>query len=159
MKVVEGERDVLGVVPGESRHQNHANMNRCGLLRRPGLRCVLGWCSSCQSLAQLTAEEKAKNLESFETVWRTIRDQNPDPKLNGLDWQAIHDQTRPLIEKAQTEEEYRAAVTEMLGKLEASHHAIIPADKMSLRRRIRRRLPANRARARWCVSAICRKCG
>ena len=33
----------------------------------------------------------SKNVESFEVVWKTIRDKHFDPKLGGLDWQAVHD--------------------------------------------------------------------
>jgi C-terminal processing protease CtpA/Prc len=80
-------------------------------------------------LAQLTPTQKAANLDSFEVVWRTIRDQNPDPKLNGLDWQAIHDTTKPLVESAQSADDFRRVISEMLAKLEASHHAIIASDR------------------------------
>src|SRR5579863_6256352 len=80
------------------------------------------------SLAQLTPRQKADNVESFEVVWRTVRDRHPDPKLNGLNWQAIHDSTRPAIENAQSMQDVRRALTGMLAKLAASHYAIIPGD-------------------------------
>ena len=80
------------------------------------------------SLAQLTPKQKADNLESFEVVWRTVRDRHPDPKLNGLNWQAIHDSTKPVIERAQSMAEVRRTLTDMLAKLEASHYAIIPGE-------------------------------
>ncbi len=84
---------------------------------------------SCGTLlAQLTPKQKADNLASFEVVWRTVRDRHPDPKLNGLDWQAIHDSTRPQIEKADSMQEVRSILTGMLEKLESSHYAIIPAE-------------------------------
>lgn len=84
---------------------------------------------SCAPLfAQLTPKQKADNLESFEVVWRTVRDRHPDPKLNGLDWQAIHDSTRPQIEKAGSMQEVRSILTGMLKKLDSSHYAIIPAE-------------------------------
>jgi C-terminal processing protease CtpA/Prc len=81
------------------------------------------------SLAQLTPQQKSANLESFEVVWRTVRDRHPDPKLNGLNWQAIHDTTRPAIENAQSMPEVRRVLTGMLARLNASHYAIIPADR------------------------------
>jgi carboxyl-terminal processing protease len=80
------------------------------------------------SFAQLTPRQKADNLESFEVVWRTVRDRHPDPKLNGLNWQTVHDSTRPAIENAQSMEEVRRVLTAMLAKLAASHYAIIPDD-------------------------------
>ncbi|MDP9053939.1 MAG: S41 family peptidase [Acidobacteriota bacterium] len=78
------------------------------------------------SRAQLTAKQKAENLESFETVWRTVRDRHPDPQLNGLNWQAIHDSTKPAVENARSMSEVRGILSGMVAKLEASHYAIIP---------------------------------
>lgn len=83
----------------------------------------------CESMfAQLTARQKADNLESFEVVWRTVRDRHPDPTLNGLNWQAIHDSTRPAIERAQSMAEVRRILRDMVAKLQSSHYAIIPGD-------------------------------
>ncbi len=93
------------------------------------LGCLAASGLAAQLARELTPEQKAKNLESFELVWRTIRDQNPDPKLNGLDWQAIHDAAKPEVERATSPEEFRGIVSGMLAKLEASHHAIIPSDR------------------------------
>lgn len=67
-------------------------------------------------------------MASFELVWSTIRDRNPDPKLNGLDWQAIHDSFGPRVRRAKSVEEVRAILREMIGKLELSHYSIIPAE-------------------------------
>lgn len=97
-------------------------------LRRNIACLLLAALSGAAAFAQLTPKQKADNLESFEIVWRTVRDRHPDPKLNGLNWQAIHDSTRPLIEKAQSMQEVRRALAGMLGRLEASHYAIIPGD-------------------------------
>jgi carboxyl-terminal processing protease len=80
------------------------------------------------ALAQLSPAQKAANLESFETVWRTVRDRSPDPTLNGLNWQAVHDSTRPRIANAPSMDEVRAILTEMLEKLKTSHYAIIASD-------------------------------
>ena len=79
--------------------------------------------------AQLTPQQKAENLDTFEKVWSKVRDRHPDPKLNGLDWQKIHDQTKPLIETAQSMDEVRRTLRDMLAKLESSHYAIIPVDR------------------------------
>jgi C-terminal processing protease CtpA/Prc len=83
-----------------------------------------------QSLsAQLTPQQKTLNLDSFELVWRTVRDQHPDRNLNGLNWQAVHDSTRPLIEKADSMDEVRGVLRAMLARLQASHYTIIPSDR------------------------------
>ena len=67
------------------------------------------------------------DLESFEKVWTTVRDKHWQTKPGGLDWQAIHDEYRPRVEKAATHDEARAVMQEMLGRLKQSHFAIIPA--------------------------------
>ncbi|MDE3198178.1 MAG: PDZ domain-containing protein [Acidobacteriota bacterium] len=77
--------------------------------------------------AQTGAAKKA-NLDSFELIWTTVRDRHPDPKLNGLDWQAIHDETRPRIAAAKSIGEVREILRSMLAKLGTSHYAIIPKD-------------------------------
>jgi carboxyl-terminal processing protease len=90
---------------------------------------VLFAAGACGTLAaQLTPKQKADNRESFEIVWRTVRDRHPDPNLNGINWQAVYDSTRPRIEKAQSMPEVRSIMTGMLSKLAASHYAIIPGD-------------------------------
>lgn len=79
-------------------------------------------------LAQLTPKQKADNLASFEIVWSTVRDRHPDPTLNGLNWQAVHDSTKPAIEQARSMPEVRRILGGMLAKLAASHYAIIPGE-------------------------------
>lgn len=79
--------------------------------------------------AELSPQQRSANLDSFETVWRTVRDRHPDPLLNGLDWVAVHDSTRPLVARAESMDEVRSVLRGMLGRLGASHYAIIPAER------------------------------
>jgi carboxyl-terminal processing protease len=81
-----------------------------------------------QQEAGLTAEEKAKNIESFEVVWKTVRDQHYDSKLGGLDWQAVHDELRPKVERAGSNAEARDVMNEALTRLGQTHFRIIPSD-------------------------------
>jgi carboxyl-terminal processing protease len=78
--------------------------------------------------AGLTPEQRKLNEESFETVWRTVRDKHFDPKLGGLDWQAVHDELRPELDKAETMDQARAVLRKMLGRLKQSHFSIIASD-------------------------------
>ena len=66
------------------------------------------------------------DLDSFEYVWKTVGDKHWDPQLGGLDWQAVHDQFRPKIEKSENIEQTRQILTEMLETLKLSHYRIIP---------------------------------
>jgi carboxyl-terminal processing protease len=76
----------------------------------------------------LTPTERQLNIDSFEEVWKTVRDKHWDPKLNGVDWQAAHDELRPKIEKAATMDEARAVMSDMLSRLKQTHFEIVSSD-------------------------------
>ena len=76
-------------------------------------------------------DERQVNLDSFEFVWRAVQDKHWDPKLGGLDWQAVHDELRPAMEKAQTRDQARAVLQDMLSRLHQTHFAILPNDVYS----------------------------
>jgi carboxyl-terminal processing protease len=70
----------------------------------------------------------AANIEAFEKVWTTVRDKHWDPKLGGLDWQAVHDELRPKVEAAKTAGDVRAILNDMVGRLKQTHFGIFPGD-------------------------------
>ena len=74
----------------------------------------------------LTQEQKRLNIESFEHVWTTVRDKHWDPKLGGLDWQSVHDELRPKLDRATTMDQARAVMGDMLLRLHETHYGIIP---------------------------------
>jgi carboxyl-terminal processing protease len=73
-------------------------------------------------------DQRQLNIESFEKVWTTIRDKHWDPKLGGLDWQAIHDEFRPQIEAANSQAQVRTLISSMVSRLGQSHFAVIPME-------------------------------
>jgi carboxyl-terminal processing protease len=75
---------------------------------------------------KLSEAERAKNVEAFEVAWRTIREKHWDPELAGLDWQAVHDEVRPQVEKAASRDEYFKAMQGMIDRFDQSHFAVIP---------------------------------
>ena len=80
---------------------------------------------------ELTAEQRKLNIESFEYVWKTVRDKHWETKPGGLDWQAVHDEFRPKIEKADSMNAARSVMSEMLGRLHETHFGIVPAEVYS----------------------------
>lgn len=76
----------------------------------------------------LTDEERRAQVESFDDVWQTIRDGHFDPKLNGADWDAAKLELRPHVETAQTANDARAAISELIAKLKQTHFGLIPSD-------------------------------
>ena len=57
-----------------------------------------------------------------------MRDKHWDPKLNGVDWQAVHDELRPKIEKAATMDEARAVMSDMVRRLKQTHFGIVAGE-------------------------------
>ena len=97
------------------------------LPRSAVLALVLVWASPGGGVDRLTPEQKRLNIESFEHVWTTVRDKHWDPKLGGLDWQAVHDELLPQLERAATMEQARAVMEDMLSRLKQTHFDIVPA--------------------------------
>jgi hypothetical protein len=81
------------------------------------------------AFAAMTPKERETELSSFELVWSTVRDHNPDPQFHGLDWQAVHDSYRAKVEAAKSVDEVRAILREMVGKLGMSHYAIVSDER------------------------------
>lgn len=76
----------------------------------------------------LSEEQRRKNVESFDEMWTTIRDRHFDPKLNGVDWDAVREKYRPLVERAGTMSAARQAMNDAIDTLGQSHFGVIPAE-------------------------------
>lgn len=96
---------------------------------------TLGWATgwgcapapSARAPKVLNDEQRALNVASFDQVWETVKNKHWDPKLNGVNWEAVRDELRPRVESAKTMGEARSVMEEMLGRLRQSHFGIIPA--------------------------------
>jgi carboxyl-terminal processing protease len=96
-----------------------------------GLILVFVLCAGCSQAPRqkpLTDGERLLHIDSFEQVWRTIRDRHWDESLGGLNWQEIHDELLPKVEAATTETEAIVAIREMISRLDQSHFGIISAN-------------------------------
>lgn len=82
-------------------------------------------------VAELTPHERQLNIDSFEYVWKTIRDKHWQTRPGGLDWDAIHVEFRPAIENADSMDAARAVLSEMLGRLHQTHFGIVPSELYS----------------------------
>jgi len=77
---------------------------------------------------RLTPAERQLNIESFEHIWKTVLDHHWDPKLGGLDWQAVHDELRPKIDAAAAMDDARQVMSSMLERLHQTHFGLLPSD-------------------------------
>lgn len=72
-------------------------------------------------------DEKAIELrqQTFELVWRTVKEKHFDPTLGGLDWDAVRQRYAPRV-AAGSELEFYGLLQQMLGELRQSHFSIVP---------------------------------
>lgn len=78
--------------------------------------------------ADLTPAQRQANIDSFEYVWKTVRDKHWEARPGGLDWQAVHDELRPKIEQARSIDEARETMSSMLERLHETHFGIFPSE-------------------------------
>jgi len=69
----------------------------------------------------------AKASATFEAAWKIIRDSHFDPKMNGVDWQAVRSELGPRAARARNDGELRDVIKTMLDRLGLSHFALIPS--------------------------------
>jgi carboxyl-terminal processing protease len=82
---------------------------------------------SLPAFAGLTPEQRSRNVESFDYVWKTIRDKHWSMPF-GLDWDKVRDELRPKVEAAASTNQARAVMLDMIGRLKQSHFNIVPQD-------------------------------
>ncbi len=89
---------------------------------------ILALVAAAAGAADLTPAERQANIDSFEQVWKTVRDRHWEAKPGGLDWQAVHDELRPRVEKAASNDEARDVIAAMLGRLHQTHFGVFPSE-------------------------------
>lgn len=61
---------------------------------------------------------------AIDFVWTTVNERYYDPKLNGVDWQAVRTQYEPNLLAAKTDDEFWELLDKMTGELKDSHTRI-----------------------------------
>jgi carboxyl-terminal processing protease len=67
------------------------------------------------------------DVDSFIYVWETIRDTHWEEAPGGLDWQEIRKKYESRVNAAETRDEVRRILSEMLNRIGQTHFGIIPA--------------------------------
>jgi carboxyl-terminal processing protease len=78
--------------------------------------------------ATAAAAEAVRRRESFDIVWRTVKENHFDPKFGGVDWDAVREEFAPRVAAARTDRELHALLQQMLNRLGRSHFNIIPPE-------------------------------
>jgi tricorn protease len=71
--------------------------------------------------AEMDVDFSADREELFTLMWRELRDNFFDEKMNGVDWDGVRAEYAPLAQGAQTTDELMRLMNEMVGELNASH--------------------------------------
>ena len=67
-------------------------------------------------------------MQIYNEAWRLERDYYYDPRMKGIDWQAIGEKYRVLVPHASCREDMRFLIGEMIGELNTSHTYVFGGD-------------------------------
>jgi tricorn protease len=76
-------------------------------------------------------DRPAEWAEMFEDGWRTMKYRFYDPKMHGIDWDAMRQKYQPLVEYVGDRQELLNILNEMIGELNASHTGAAPPQRPS----------------------------
>ncbi len=77
-------------------------------------------------IARVDVDRQAEWKQVFEEAWLAIKDGFYDPKLHGVDWEAVKKKYEPLVAEVEIREDLYELIEQMLGELKASHMGISP---------------------------------
>jgi len=83
-----------------------------------------------------TELNEQQRLEVFDFVWRTVRDSHYDPKMNGVDWQAVRQRYEPKARAAHSDEVFYRLLNQMVSELKQSHFVVYPPQHLIARQHI-----------------------
>jgi carboxyl-terminal processing protease len=77
--------------------------------------------------SRAVSTETYKAGETFDAVWKIVKDGHFDPAFDVAKWDRVGADLRPKAIEAKTPGEFRAVLADMLGRLGLSHFAVIPS--------------------------------
>jgi tricorn protease len=77
----------------------------------------------------MVIDPPAEWRQVFEEAWRMERDFFYDPNMHGLDWPALGEKYRPLVERATCAQDLRFIIGELIGELATSHTYVGAGDR------------------------------
>jgi carboxyl-terminal processing protease len=66
-------------------------------------------------------------MDSFESIWATLRDRYWDPAMGGKNWQAVHDRYERKLQSVKNADSGEELLDRLIHELPSSHLSIIPA--------------------------------
>jgi carboxyl-terminal processing protease len=87
--------------------------------------------AATRASAQSTSSyDRALELASFDTAWTRVRDSYYDASMRGLNWLALRDSLRPMVENGHSRDDTRHAISTLLSRLGESHFGVLPGEAM-----------------------------
>ncbi len=77
-----------------------------------------------------TGKPADERQQTFDIVWRTVKDRHFDPTFGGLDWDKVRQQYEPRLSAIKTDAELYRLLQQMLGELKQSHFNIVPPESV-----------------------------
>ena len=74
--------------------------------------------------------DRALEIASFDTAWTRVRDSYYDASMRGLNWLALRDSLRPIVERGDSRDDTRLAISTLLSRLGESHFGVLPGEAM-----------------------------
>ncbi len=75
-------------------------------------------------LGRVVVDRRKEYADLFDEAWKKLKDGFYDPRMHGVDWDAMKAKYRPLAEDAEVKDEFYNVVSQMLSELKASHLGI-----------------------------------
>lgn len=94
-----------------------------GVQQVPAPRQILSG-SEIPFIADVEIDRKDEWKRVFEEAWLAIKDGFYDPKLHGVDWDAVKKKYAPLVAEVEIKDDLIELIDQMLGELKASHMGI-----------------------------------
>jgi carboxyl-terminal processing protease len=83
-------------------------------------------------LLELSASDRRDDLE---IIWKAIQERYYDPAFNGVNWDAVRERYRPMVDTVKTDDEFYDLMERMVNELHDSHtHVLSPALAQSFRK-------------------------
>ena len=82
------------------------------------------------AISPSTAAEKSVGVwqQTFDIVWRTVKEKHFDPNFGGVNWDNVREQYAPRVADVKSDGELYRLLQQMLGELHQSHFNIIPPE-------------------------------
>ncbi|MDP6669356.1 MAG: S41 family peptidase, partial [Candidatus Krumholzibacteria bacterium] len=84
---------------------------------------------------QIELDPREEWHQIYRETWRVMRDFYWDESMQGVDWQAVHDQYAPLLDRIASRSDLNDILAEMIGELSTGHTYVFGGDHPQRARR------------------------